>query len=169
MSARQPEEAVNALITRLTNNLPAMLDTLDGEYNDNLTPMDDIVRWYRAPQRKYPKHPVQVVAAAETEQPGRYRHYGMRNHVVWVETAVRSRSRLTYQSVEIFPSEIAAILSQRYAEGVIRVLEADPFLNETVGYAKSMEVQFSEVLGDPDDAEAMEKRSRVLIEITHTP
>ena len=169
MSAYQPEEAVNALITRLEENLAAMLNTLDGEYADTLTPMEDIAMRYRAAQRKHTLWPWQVVAAAETEIISRYRHYGVRNHVIWIETGVRSRSRLAYQGVTLTPSEVATILSQRYSEAVVRVLEADPRLSLTVGYAKALETRFSEVRGDPSDEELFEKRSAVLVEITHTP
>ncbi len=168
-----PEKAVNGIISNLSGSLPAKLDELDTAYDDDLSPLDDVVAWYRAPLRQYPKYPVQIVACSDSDVPGEYRKYGIHEHQIFVETVVRARRTASYEGVTLQPSEVASLLAQRYAEATELVLEANPKLTVSgtvqVSYAKVLRIAYSATRGAPDDAEAFEKRCALLLHVTSTP
>ena len=76
---QSPEGAVKALITMMTDDLPALLDAED----DGDITLQNILKYYRAPGlMDYDGFPAASVFAEGTKIPDRYRHDQIRTHRV---------------------------------------------------------------------------------------
>jgi len=169
---RNPESAINAIISELGDNLAGYMTTIDGEWSDTIT-LEDIADYYRGPLRSYPRYPAAVVVAVNTEHPATWRSYRMQRTVLMIEVIIRSRENLSYQSRDIGPSEVANIKIKRTCDSILRTIQANDQLTRSgvdyVDIINVTDIEYSETIGIPGNADLFEKRGVISLEALADP
>jgi hypothetical protein len=117
--SQNPEIAIDAIITILTADTPALFDAIDVEQDDGIT-LRDVVKWYRAPLQAYDEYPASVVMASQTQYPDIYRSDNIRWHDLQIQ--------LYEQSIEdinsLLPQEVCTVRLERMMQGFHEALVA---------------------------------------------
>ena len=138
-----PYFAREALRTMLTNDLPALLDTIDTAVGDGIV-SHDLTHIYTAPMVKYDTLPVALIMTLNTQYPDLERSDDIRAHMINIQ--------LWDQSIEkvgtMLPAEVVAERVERMATAVNNLIEANCTLlvsgTHNSDYCSVEEIQYSD-------------------------
>ena len=118
-----PEDTITALVTVLTADLPAKLDSLDTEYTDALA-LDDISKFWLNYQEadRYDETPALVIVSTRSEIT--FRTYRIYDHVITIHIIMIGNDVVGSYS----PQETLTLRLYRTARAIVETLETKPKL-----------------------------------------
>lgn len=127
--SKDATEVYQRLKTVIQSDLPAKLDALDAEYDDDIV-LEDIAEIRSAPVRRHETFPALVLAATNTNKPDR-----TRSNDIWVHRFQGLLIVIGDQGTAsggdpagLMPTEVLVFRSSRTMRGLVEVLEAKPSL-----------------------------------------